>query len=224
MNSKNRMRTLTRRSMGPVLVFAATLCLASGVLAQGGAPAAAPVAPGEEVKAVAMAQLKLMGKNILLIAQSMPADKYTWNPGITLTPPPSAKENDDNYGRPFANLLLHICNLNFSRPAQMGMTPAPGFNAQGYETSTTDKAKIVEQLQQAFAYAQDAAGKLTAADLTKRYKVGNNETTGNAIVAQWMENINDYFGQVKAYARVNSVIGTDPGGFRARGTQTSERQ
>lgn len=198
--------------------------LVRGAFAQNGpgGAAPAPVAPGEEVKAVAMAQLKLMGKNIVSIANAMPADKYTWNPGITLNPSPSKAENDDNYGRPFANLLLHIANLNFSRPPLMGATPAPGFDPKGYDASTTDKAKIVEQLMQAFDYAQNAVQQLTADDLAKRYKVGNRETTGNAIVAQWMENINDYFGQTKAYARVNSVIGTDPGGFGPRKAQSAK--
>jgi hypothetical protein len=210
-----------KKMMGLALLLAGIFVTGNvAAFAQGGPP---PSAPGEEVKGVAVAQLKLMGKNIVSIANAMPADRYTWNPGITLTPPPVGKENDDNYGRPFANLLLHIANLNFGRPIVLGMAPAPGYNAQGYETSTTDKAKIVEQLTLAFAYAQDAADKLTAADLTKTYTVGKNQTTGNAIVAQWMENINDYFGQVKAYARVNSVIGTDPGGFGPRKLQTSEK-
>jgi hypothetical protein len=218
---EGKMNGRNKTMMGVVFLLAAIFVTGNvAAFAQGGPP---PSAPGEEVKAVAVAQLKLMGKNIVSIAQAMPADKYTWNPGITLTPPPSAKENDDNYGRPFANLLLHIANLNFGRPPLMGAAPASGYDPKGYETSTTDKAKIVEQLTLAFAYAQNAAEKLTAADLTKSYTVGKNDTTGNAIVAQWMENINDYFGQVKAYARVNSVIGTDPGGFGPRKVQTSEK-
>src|ERR1700674_5401262 len=194
MMRKKEEENMKRRIAGTVFLVAALLWMAqAAAFAQGAAPAS--VAPGEEVKAVAVAQLKLMGKNIVLIANAMPADKYTWNPGITRAPPPSAKENDDNYGRPFANLLLHIANLNFGRPPLMGVAPAAGYDAKGYETSTTDKAKIVEQLTLAFAYAQNAAEKLTAADLSKSYTVGKNDTTGNAIVAQWMENINDYFGQ-----------------------------
>jgi hypothetical protein len=221
------MKPLSVRGMflGLILAAGATGApFAPALFAQGGPTGAAPapVAPGEEVKAVAMAQLKLMGKNIVSIANAMPADKYTWNPGLTLTPPPSKSENGDSYGRPFANLLLHIANLNFSRPPLMGAAAASGFDPKDYETSTTDKTKIVGQLTQAFDYAQNAVQKLTADDLTKHYKVGNQETTGNAIVAQWMENINDYFGQTKAYARVNSVIGTDPGGFGTRNLQSAK--
>jgi hypothetical protein len=221
------MKPLSVRGILLGLILAAGapgLHFARAAFAQGGPAGGAPaaVAPGEEVKAVAMAQLKLMGKNIVAIADAMPADKYTWNPGIALDPPPSKAENDDNYGRPFANLLLHIANLNFSRPPLLGAAAAPGYDPKGYETSTTDKVKIVGQLSQAFDYAQNAVQKLTADDLTRRYKAGNQETTGNAIVAQWMENINDYFGQTKAYARVNSVIGTDPGGFGARKLQSAK--
>ena len=189
-----------------ILMFA---CAAPPALAQGGPPAAAP---GEEVKGVAMAQLKLMGKNIVAIAQEVPADKYTWNPGSTYSPRPADYTKDD-YGRGFCNLLLHIANLNFSRPGLMNVAAALGFNPKDYETSTTDRTVIVGQLTMAFAYAEASVGKLTAADLAKMYKVGDHETSGNAIVAQWMENINDYFGQTKAYARMLQVIGTDPGGF-----------
>lgn len=186
--------------------------------AQGGPPAAAP---GEEVKGVAVAQLKLMGKNIVAIAQAMPADKYTWNPGSTYSPRPADYTKDD-YGRAFCNLLLHIANLNFSRPGVLGAAPPQGFDPKGYETSTTDKTVIVGQLSMAFAYAAAAMDKVTAADLNKMYKVGDHETSGNAIVAQWMENINDYFGQTKAYARMLQVIGTDPGGFGAYKLQSQK--
>ena len=205
--------------LGSALVLASVLgAAAAPAFAQGGPP---PVAPGEEVKAVAVAQLKLMGKNIVAIAQAMPADKYTWSPGLTYSPRPADYTKDD-YGRGFANLLLHICNLNMSRPALMGAAPAPDFNAKDYETSTTDKTVIVGQLSKAFDYASSAMDKITAADLAKTYKVGNSMTTGNAIVAQWMENINDYFGQTKAYARMLQVVGTDPGGFHAYTLQSQK--
>ena len=76
-----------------------------------------------------------------------------------------------------------------------------------------DRAKLIEQLTAAFSYAQAEVEKFTLADLNKRYKVGNQETTGNAILATYVAGINDYFGQAKVYAHTQTVVGTDPMGF-----------
>ncbi len=208
----------------PLLAALLMLAATSAFAQEGGAPPGTPTAavpPGEEMKALALAQLKLMSGNIVQLAKLMPADKLGWNPGMTSYTPPPADYASHDYGRTFANLCLHLSNLSFSAPPRWGAAPSPAFNSaqKNYEDSTTDRAKLVEQLTQAFSYAQTEIGKLSAADMNRRVKIGNRETTVSDAIAIYIAQINDYFGQAKAYVHMQGVPGTDPAGFRAYDTQ-----
>jgi hypothetical protein len=125
--------------------------------AAGDAGAAAP-APGEEIKAAALAELKVIEGRTLNFANEMPAAKYTWNPGVMLVPP-APNPQADPYGRTVADLFLHIANLNFTHGAQLSGVPADGFNPKDYETSTTDKTKVIGELAKSFTYAESALAK-----------------------------------------------------------------
>src|ERR1700674_843787 len=152
-------------SLGPGFLLAIFLMAGGSALAQGPGMPTGALVPGEEMKAIALAELQLMEKNIVEMTKDMPADKLGWNPGMSWVPRPADYVSHD-YGRTFANLCLHLSNLNFTRPVQWGAAPAPGFNPKdkNYEDSTTDRAKLMEQLTLAFDYAQDAVQKLTAQD------------------------------------------------------------
>ena len=208
-----------RRFVTKVVEFTAlgvllTAIAAPRTLAQGvGMPTGQP-AQGEEMKALALSQLSLTERNIIQIAQSAPADKLGWNPGADWSPRPPDWASHD-YGRTLANLCLHLSTLNFSAPPRWGAAKSPDFaGGQNYEDSTTDRDKLVEQLKLSFDYGQKEVGKLTAADLAKTYKVGNQMLSGNMIIAQWVAEINHYFGQAQAYAHMHNVSGTDPAGYQ----------
>jgi hypothetical protein len=49
-----------------------------------------------------------------------------------------------------------------------GVAPAAGFAGKAFENSTTDKAKIIEQLKRSFAYALAAVERMSNADLQNR--------------------------------------------------------
>jgi hypothetical protein len=171
-----------------------------------------PAGTESDIKAASQAKLDLLGKRILMFAREIPAEKYTWNPGVMLAPPPPDPQADP-YGRLVADLFLHIANLNFTRPAQLGAPPPQGFDPKNYETSTTDKTKVIEQLTKSFAYAQDALQKISPADLQKPVKVAgpNNTSTtssGTVFLIGWLSDLSEYEGQTIAYGRLNGVIGT----------------
>lgn len=204
------------------LVFAALLAAGSSATSarpQAGAASAAQtgasVPPGEEIKAMALDELKTLSARELQFASEMPADKYTWTPGHVLNPPPP-DPNAEPYGRTVSDLFLHISNLNITHAGQLGAPPVEGFDAKGFETSTTDKAKIIDWLTKSFSYAINWVQNMSASDLAKTYKVGNRQMTGNAALFAWVVDINDYCGQTIAYGRSNGIIGTGPAGFRMR--------
>jgi hypothetical protein len=191
------------------------LILAGMVLLTGfGAVRVSAQSAETDIKAASLSKLQLLGSRVLMFAREMPAEKYTWSPGVMLVPP-APNPQADPYGRLVADLFLHIANLNFTRPVQLGAAPPEGFDPKdkNYETSTTDKAKVMEQLTKSFAYAQDALQKISPADLQKQIKVGgpNNTSTtssGTVVLLGWLNDLSEYEGQTIAYGRLNGVIGT----------------
>lgn len=184
----------------------------NGVTAQ---TTAAQNASGDEIKAAAVVQLQVLQRRIVQIAQGIPAEKFTWNPGLMLSPAPPDPQADP-YGRTVSNMLLHIAMLNFVRPAQLGADPFPGFTQKGYETSLSDKTKVLEQLTKSFEYSRNAIQSLPDADLQKRVKLNGHELSGDVFLFDWISDMNEYLGQVIAYGRVNGVIGTAESGFAPR--------
>jgi len=192
---------MTRRSLGLFLTVA-LIILANGVgaVAQtAGAPAPAPGAGATtagDYKAQALLTLTIIGKRLIIMAQAIPADKYTWNPGLN--------------GRSVSELFLHTAFLNFVRPGQFGAAPPAGFNQDNYEKSSTDKAHIVDQMSQAFAYSEAAVQKLSEADLQRHIKINGVDTTVGAFLHAWISDTSEYVGQAIVYSRLNGVMPPTP--------------
>jgi uncharacterized damage-inducible protein DinB len=86
-----------------------------------------------------------------------------------------------------------------------GTAPPADFHKEGFETSTTDKAKIVEQLNKSFEYAMAAVKKMSNADFAKaEKKLGPDANDGDVIYILVTHN-HEHLGQSIAYARVNGV-------------------
>jgi uncharacterized damage-inducible protein DinB len=185
------------------IVLAAVLSCIPQIAAFAQAPpqGAPPQNPGAttagDFKSQALLSLTIMGRRFVVMAQAIPADKYTWNPGLN--------------GRTVAQLFLHAAFLNFIRPGQFGAAPPTGFTQKDYETSTTDKAKIVDQLNQAFAYSEAAIQKLTDADLQRHIKINGADTTVAAFLHAWIADTSEYVGQAIVYSRLNGVMPPTPG-------------
>ena len=126
------------------------------------------------------------------LAQAIPADKYTWRP--------------ESGTRSVSELFLHVASANYGIPTMMsGTEPAPGFHREGFEKSTTDKAKIIEQLNDSFAYAIAAVKKMSNADFAKaEKKLGPDANDGDVIYILVTHN-HEHLGQSIAYARMNGI-------------------
>ena len=157
------------------------------------AAAADKTAPSYDMKAQALVDLQQMQKKYADLAQSIPADKYTWRPGSGV--------------RSVSELFLHVAEANYNIPTMMsGTNPAPGFQKEGFEKSTTDKVKIVDQLNKSFGYAMTAVQNMSNADFAKpEKKLGPDANDGDVIYILVTHN-HEHLGQSIAYARINGVI------------------
>jgi uncharacterized damage-inducible protein DinB len=150
---------------------------------------AAPAAYGFRQRA--LVELKNVQQEIVSLAQAVPAEKYTWRPmeGV----------------RSVSEVYLHMAAANFGLTAMAGAAPSPGFKFQGYEKSTTDKAKVVEQLNQSFEYARASIEKMSDADLLKPLKFQDQSNVGDMLV-HIVTHAHEHLGQSIAYARMNGVV------------------
>jgi len=149
-------------------------------------------APSYDMKAQSIIDLQQMQQKYTQLAQAIPADKYTWRP--------------EGGTRSVSELFLHVAGANYGIPTMMtGTTPAPDYKRDGFETSTTDKTRIIEQLNKSFAYAIASVEKMSNADFAKaEKKLGPDANDGDVIYILVTHN-HEHLGQSIAYARVNGI-------------------
>jgi uncharacterized damage-inducible protein DinB len=157
-----------------------------------GVPAAAD-APTSGYRAEFLRELADLETKYVRLAEQMPAEKYNWRPAEGV--------------RSVGEVFLHVAAANFNLTRRLG-TPAPaGFTPQGYEKSTTDKAKIVEQLKQSFAHMRGAALKASDADADKTMPwFGGSTITQRGFLVFVVRHAGEHLGQSIAYARVNGIV------------------
>jgi uncharacterized damage-inducible protein DinB len=183
------------------LVLAASVLLASSlVFAQ--APtttstqvtsraAAAPAAPVTGFRADFLVQLDMVGKQIVELAEAMPADKYSWRPAPGV--------------RSVSEVYMHIVGGNSYIPGFLGVKPMAGIE-RGMEKSVTDKAKVVQMLKDSLAHARSAVLAVPDADLDKKIKIfGGQEASERAVIMIIGNHLHEHLGQSIAYARANGV-------------------
>jgi len=149
-------------------------------------------APSYDMKAQAILDLQQLQKKYASLAQALPAEKFSWRPETGV--------------RSISELFLHIAGANYGFPPMMtGTAPAPGFKRDGFEKSTTDKAKIIEQLNQSFAYAIAAVQNMSNVDFVKPEKKLGPEANDGDVIYLMVVHCHEHLGQSIAYARMNGV-------------------
>ena len=156
------------------------------------APSEDKTAPSYDMKPQALIDLQDLHKKMVQLATAIPADKYTWRPEVGT--------------RSVSEVLLHVTAANRNIMSMMtGMTPDSAYKADGFETSTTDKAKIIDQLDKSFAYVEAAIQGMTNADFARpEKKLGPDANSGDVVYLLVVHN-HEHFGQTIAYARMNGV-------------------
>src|SRR5215469_18291699 len=88
-------------------------------------------------RAEVTAEVRIQEDKFARLATAIPADKYTWRPAPGV--------------RSVSEVFLHVAAANYNLPKLIGVAPPPDFKVQGYDKSTTDKAKVIQNMQGAFA-------------------------------------------------------------------------
>lgn len=155
-------------------------------------PPADKTAPSYDMKAQAIVDLQQLQKKYAELAQSIPADKFTWRPEAGT--------------RSVSELFLHVAGANYGIPTMMtGTTPAPGYKKDGFETSITDKAKVIAQLNESFTYAIASVQNMSNADFAKPEKKLGPDANDGDVIYILVTHDHEHLGQCIAYARMNGI-------------------
>ncbi len=174
-----------------IAVLALGLMLGSAVT-RAAADETDKTSPSYDMKAQSILDLQQLQKKLTDLAAAIPADKLTWRPAPGV--------------RSIAEVYLHVAGANYMITSLLGVTPPADFKKDGFEKSTTDKAKVIDQLNQSFAFALSAVGKMTNADFAKPEKKLGPDANDGDIVYLLVTHAHEHLGQSIAYARMVGVV------------------
>jgi uncharacterized damage-inducible protein DinB len=151
-----------------------------------------PSSPSYDMKAQALLDLERVQKKFVDLANAVPSDKFGWRP------------SEDT--RSFAEVLMHVAGERYQILRLMGATPPADFDGKTFEKSTTDKAKIIAELERTWKFAKQSIDGMSNADFAKLLpKLGPQANEGD-VVYILVADAHEHLGQAITYARVNGVI------------------
>jgi uncharacterized damage-inducible protein DinB len=181
------MASLSRRFPGSLALFALLVATCASGQQANPSPATA-----SGMRTEFLADLQSQEERFLALAQAIPADKYTWRPGEGV--------------RSVSEVFLHVAAANLNLPRLIGVAPPAGFSVQGFDKSTTDKAKVIQILQDAFAHMRDAVLRMPDSDMEKQVDFRGGKKSTRAVLMFVLEHNAEHLGQSIAYARMNGVV------------------
>jgi uncharacterized damage-inducible protein DinB len=149
-------------------------------------------APSYDMKAQALLDLQGVNKKCVDLAGALPSGKMTWRPSPDT--------------RSFAEVFLHVAGERYGILSMMGATPPAGFKAREFEKSTTEKDRIVEDLNQSWNFTNSTINGMSNADFAKLLpKLGPQANEGDVIFIL-VADAHEHLGQLIAYARQNGIV------------------
>src|SRR5229473_4380044 len=174
--------------MKSIFAVAALAALAAAI------PAAAQINPYKDgtpgvtgYRSEVLAEVIVQADKFTRLAEAIPAEKYNWRPAPDV--------------RSVAEVFLHVSAANYNLYKLVGTPPPAGFDAKGFEKSTTDKAKVIATLKDSYAHAKKAIAAMSDADLEKSLDWFGGKNTQRGILLFVVRHAAEHLGQSIAYAR-----------------------
>jgi uncharacterized damage-inducible protein DinB len=139
-----------------------------------------------------LAEVMIQEDKFNRLAEAIPAEKYPWRPAANV--------------RSIAEVFLHVSAANYNLYKLVGTPPPTGFNAAGFDKSTTDKPEIVARLKDSFAHAKQAIRAMADADLEKSLDWFGGKNTERGILLFIVRHSAEHLGQSIAYARSVGIV------------------
>jgi hypothetical protein len=181
--------TLRRRLVVSIAAVMATAALSTPARAQEAISKEAAAA----LKASFIADLDVMKGKFVGLAEAFPPDKYTWRPmeGV----------------RSVSEVLVLIASEGYSFvPTSFGGKAGATREELAALRTTTDKAKIIEAVNKAFAHAKTELEGIDPAQMTGRRQVMGKSASAIDAALGIGGDMHEHLGQLIAYARMNKIV------------------
>ena len=184
------------------MVFILVLAFTATLYGQAAKPSAPAQQPTPTVSNILDRQLSGLEKNIVDTAEAMPEDKYNFSPeGLNIA------GSDYKGVRTFAMEVKHIATANYIFwGAITGDKPAYEIKGPNGPDEIKSKADIVKYLKESFAVGHKAAATVNTENLLEMFPFRTTKLPRLALVTNELIHVNDHYGQMVEYLRMNGVI------------------
>lgn len=186
---------MTRRIVACLALAASCLTPSAARAQQQSPPPQSPDSLDARAAALVLAEyradLTTVQRKLLDLADSIPADRYTWRPSAGV--------------RSVSEVLMHVAGEWYSIcPMSIGQQPAPEFRPPGpamrkLEQSSSAKADVLDQLRKSWAHCDAAFAAAEPARLTGKYEPARMSLARAALRVAGDQH--EHLGQLIAYAR-----------------------
>jgi uncharacterized damage-inducible protein DinB len=133
-----------------------------------------------------------VSRQLVELAEAIPAEKYTWRPG------PGVRSTGE--------VFMHVSEANFYLLSRTGAPLPPDFTAAHDDKTATDKAKVIDWLKRSLEAVRQAHGSVTQADFEKKVAIADRSATVDGVYLRILVHANEHMGQLVAYARMNGIV------------------
>jgi len=175
--------------------FSLLACLGAGAIAASAQmpdTSADHTPPSYDMKGQSLVDLERVQRKFVELANAVPVDKLTWRPAAD--------------ARSFSEVFLHVSGERYQILALGGATPPADFDGKTYEKSTTERARLIEELNKSWEFTQKTINGMSNADFAKLLpKLGPQANAGDVIYIL-VADAHEHLGQAVAYARENGIV------------------
>jgi uncharacterized damage-inducible protein DinB len=132
-----------------------------------------------------------VSRQLVALAEAIPAEKFAWRPA------PGVRSTSE--------VFMHLAIANFGLLAVTGVK-LPTDLAPDLEKSVTAKADVIRWLTRSLDVVKTAHLAVTPADLRRKVKNGDRDSTVDGMYLRIMVHANEHMGQLVAYARMNGIV------------------
>ncbi len=133
-----------------------------------------------------------VSRQLLALAQAIPAEKYGWRPAPGV--------------RSVSEVFMHIAIANFYLLSVTGPKMPADITSNDMEKTVTSKAEVIGYLERSLNAVKTARAQLKPGDLQRKVEMGGKTVTVDGMYLRIIIHDNEHMGQLVAYARMNGIV------------------
>jgi len=133
-----------------------------------------------------------VSRQLIALAQAIPADKYTWRPAPRV--------------RSISEVYMHIVVANFYLLSVTGLKVPADINLDDMEQKVTSKAEVIRDLERSLNAVKTARAQLKPGDLQRKVQIEGKTVPVDGMYLRIIIHDNEHMGQLIAYARMNGIV------------------